>query len=266
MTKSQKEMLKNGVILPANTESVLSQYKEPLKPVESGYGYLGTIAFNKEQTHTQCHICGYFFKRLGVHITNQHSMKVVEYRDKFQLARQSSLVATETRQAFVERYTSMTADEKLKRITSMGIAAAASRENKNWKSGYKKSLEAKNKEGRCPDQLLEKIELQAKELGYTPSSREFASKYGSGYLQSVKATYGGWNNAVKILGLKPREFTNLHYDERKLKVLLWDFKEQHGREPFMSDLKTHTFGASSGPFYRVFGSFAKAKEIAYAER
>ncbi len=260
-----QEMLAKGMILPPETEPILNQYKEPLKPVEKGFGYLGTIAFNKDETHTQCHICGYFFKQLGRHVTNQHDMKVIEYRDKFRLARQTSLVASETRQKYVKRYANLSSDEKLAKITSLTKAASVSREKsitKNWNKGISHSLELKNKEGRCPDQLLEKIEQLSKKLGKTPTGRQFSGEYGGGYYESIKTTFGSWSNAVKICGLTVRT-PGHYYDERTLKVMLWDFKERYGREPYSKDLSLDRVGATHGPYYRVFGSFTKAKDIAF---
>lgn len=265
LTKFQKVMLNRGDILPPDTKAIYNQYKEPLRKVEKGFGYMGTIAFDESEQFTQCHICGFFFKRLGRHITNQHEMEVKEYRVKFGLAMQSSLVATKTRKAYLDRFEKLTADEKLKKVMALTTASLETRMTLPPRPPYSLSLEQKNKEGRCPDQLLDKIEVLANTLERTPTYREFGKEYGGGYAQSVVSTYGSWLNALKILGLTPQKTgTGYRYDERKIKFLFWDFVERYGREPYTSDLTLNKLGISNAPITRIFGSFTRAKDIAFA--
>lgn len=266
LTKIQEEYIRKGRILLPDTKAILNQYKEPLTPVKGGYGYMGTIATNEEETHTQCHICGLFYIQVGRHITNMHDITVEQYKDKFEIAKRSSLVATKSRIQYFERYANMTPDEKLARMQRLQKASQDRRDKGQWSNRWKKSLEQKNKEGRCPDQLLDKIEKLEKKLGYTPSTREFAEEYTGGYLESVRTTYGTWSNAIKMLGLEPNtNHMKGRVSEKTIRVLFWDFKEKYGREPYSRDLKGN-LGVSAYPITRIWGSFSNAKDVIFERK
>lgn len=61
-----------------------------------------------------------------------------------------------------------------------------------------KSLEQKNKEGRCSLQLLDKIVKLRDYLGAPPTKRQFADYYNWGYLGSIYNTFGSYSEARKI--------------------------------------------------------------------
>ncbi len=78
-------------------------YKEPLTKVKGGYGFMGVITTNEEQTHVQCHICGYYFESLGSHVQHTHKMKAREYKEKYQLRISRGLLAPKAREALIRR-------------------------------------------------------------------------------------------------------------------------------------------------------------------
>lgn len=257
--------VKKGNVLPPNTDFVIGNYKEPLTSVPGGYGYLGALVYDKNEEFTQCHICGYFFRWLSFHIKRKHGITSREYRDNFQLNRRTSLLATRTRQEFIERsnFTKWT-DEQWKQHRQRLAAnreercARLTASNKAGLSQRPKSLEQKNIEGRCPEQLLAKIKEIADEIGRTPKRREFIEKYGHGVEQSVEATFGNWGEAVKILGLLPNKPGKIVYDHNSLLHILWNFKQKYGREPMSCDIRTYKL-PSLDTFRKFFGSFIEAK-------
>lgn len=192
------------ITLSPETEPLLAGYKEPLTKVMEGYGYIGTLTFDKEhQTHVQCHICGYFFKGLGHHIIKTHAMTIRDYKDRFGLMRTTRLTAPYSKLHELGKHLnkSLSPEQKAKRLENLRLA---------WEHRYDvsaaESMEEKNKKGTCPEQLLRKILELSEALDKTPTRREFIHKYGdNGTIKSVYRTFGTWDQAVKELGLVPNE-------------------------------------------------------------
>lgn len=204
--------VRQGTILARDTKQYLKQYKDPLMPVWEGYGYVGTVAFNEEQTHTQCHICGYFFRSLGVHIYKAHNMKVRDYKHRFSIMQKTSLIAANSATAKVLHAGPVASVEERVAILSQ-----------YW-GKYKnqpETMEQKNIKGRCPEQLLAKILKLTDDLGKVPTRREFIVRYrDGGDLASIYRTFGSWNGAIKELGLQPnkkgRTPKSTTYSERRV--------------------------------------------------
>lgn len=270
MTMSQYEIrlrhaIKKGEVLSRETDSIIGNYKEPLTNTPNGYGYMGALVYDKNEEFTQCHVCGYFFRWLPFHVKRAHGISSKDYRDAFRLSRRTSLLATNTRTAVIQASTftnwtqerwnehkamlARTRQERCERLT---------RSNKAGLSQQPKSLEAKNVEGRCPAQLLDKIKTLAEEIGRTPKRREFAKKYGSGYEQSVKHTFGSWNEAVRILGFEPNKPGKMTYTHESLLRILWNFYMTYDREPRSCDIRTYKL-PSLDVYRKFFGTFTEAK-------
>jgi len=191
--------LRRGIILDKDTPTITTSYKEPVTPVTDGYGYYGVFAYNEDMTHVQCHICGYFFKSLGPHCSKFHGLTPVEYRKAFGFMYKTKLTAPDL-------------TKRLVAIHSERIRAAISRPEvqeqrlKNLEKGrsiYKPVSQPRreewlNQRGRCPEQLIRKIEILAEELGKTPTKRDFIAKYGdAGDLNMIYRTFGTWNSGLR---------------------------------------------------------------------
>lgn len=255
--------------LPPETPSVMANYKEPLREVENGYGYMGTIAYNEDKTHTQCHLCGKFYERPNSHIKNEHGMTALEYKDAFSLPATMSLSAPSSRRPAWQRWQNMTEEERQAQIAKMVAgknAALDAGKGEDWKRKRGKSLFQKNLEGSCPDQLLDKIEVLAKKLDKTPSFRDFKREYGGRFVHAINGTYGSWGEALDILNMVPKGggYDRIYTPEALIEMLV-NFKEENGRDAMTSD-----FGRGLLPSvttYRArFGTFLKAKEEAYGGR
>lgn len=251
--------------MPEDTEAVYVDYKEPLTKVKKGYGFMGVLCTNKQETHLQCHECGLFFKNLGVH-TKSHSMSADEYRQKYELRRTTGLVPPKVHEAMVRRVQNADSLTKLKRITGLRKGAAKLEQMK--REGYRKrqpySLENKNKNGTCPAQLLDKIKLLAKDLGYTPSQLEFGKAYKTGHIEAVYRTYGSWTNAVRIAGLKPKgQGRQPLYSQEILINIMRDYYDRYGRQPSYNDFVKTRGVPSHTNLYKYFGSYSKAIQAAF---
>lgn len=189
--------LRHGIMLPPETPVVLHGYKDPLTPVQGGFGYIGTLAYNEEKTHVQCHLCGYFFKSLGHHVTKSHAMTTGDYRDRTSLMRRTSLASP----AFIDNLRERAAEHPVQ--PNPGNSSTVRMKAGLIKNtGRKRTLEQLNRLGRCPEQLLHKISVLAERLGRTPTRRDFIRAHGdNGDLNMIYITFGGWNPAVQIAGL-----------------------------------------------------------------
>lgn len=242
--------------LPPETESVMAAFKDPLTPVPQGYGYYGTLAYDKEKKYTQCHLCGRFYFKLGAHVYNVHNTKARDYREQFGLPPSLSLTPPNAKNDRYERWAKMTPEERKTTIKRMVKARKGGpQKNKKW------SLHHRNIQGRCPEQLLSKILDVKEKVGQTPTLEDFVKVYGWGHYSSIKTTYGSWTEALNILNLQPRPRSHGHkaYDRELLVKLLLDFKQHNGREPMTSDMVRGIL-PSPQVFRKHFGSIAKAKE------
>lgn len=244
-------------MLPIETPPVLVGYKEPLTKVTNGFGFYGTIAYDETERHTQCHICGYFFENLHMHIAKKHEQTTREYKLKFGLPITISLRAPKSKSYQWETWHGLDEDKRKKVLDQLNAA----RDRKMPEKIVGKSLYKKNLEGRCPDQLLDKIMKLKDKLGRAPSQNEFVAEYGSGFLGSIRLTFGTWNEAKRILGLSARPHGGeREYDPETLLDMLRNFQKEKGREPMSSDTKGIL--PSGNTFRRHFGSFTNAKKEA----
>lgn len=194
MTKELAYRLREGIVLPRETKPVIRGYKYPLSPVEHGYGYYGTLAYDKSGYYTQCHICGYYFKGLSWHVSQSHKLPKQQYLAEYGLSSTTSLIAPEQKKVWKDPNLNMSlsADAQAKRLEALKKGRTVA----SYTGGKRgKSLERKNREGRCALQLLDKIVKLTEYLGRQPTKREFGKYYNQGYLGSVFNTFGTWNEA-----------------------------------------------------------------------
>src|SRR5579859_1821499 len=78
---------------PDYPKTTTAGYKEPMIPVEDGFGFYGAITATKDNKHIQCHECGYFFQNLATHVNQGHKMSTKDYKEKFGLRLKDGLVS-----------------------------------------------------------------------------------------------------------------------------------------------------------------------------
>lgn len=232
------------------SQLTLHNYKEPLSPIEKGFGYYGTITATIDGMYIQCHLCGNLYKNLGSHIKNAHSMLGKEYKERFELAFMSALVS--------ENYRIESKKRALKWWASLGAEEQERMKQKaSENNSYKRTpqqlqqLETKNVRGTCPDQLLEKIKEVAESLGHTPSKKEFIGALRSQrYVHLIYKTFGSWTTAVDMAGYMPKEKNHgrggyRHYEDEELLAYLAKFAEETGEIPSYSDFYRGLFPSLS---------------------
>lgn len=263
---SEYQHNKSGIVasLPVDTPSMMKDYKEPLREVPNGFGYMGTISYDKSQTYTQCHSCGVFYRFLGKHVTAAHSLTSDEYKEKYGIDKKSSLLATNTRSNAVEHWASLSDAERTKRLERLREMAKLGNRAKQGLPRQTR-LEWHNKRGSCPDQIVDKILALHKKLGKTPTQKDFEKAHNRGLVKTATVHFGGWNEAVKQAGLVPntRHRGTAWYTEEQLLESLRDFKKIYGREPYSGEARTGILVASSSAYRRAFGTWLKAKQAAF---
>lgn len=240
---------------------VYEDYKEPLKKIEKGYGYYGTIAMTKDGEYIQCHICGNLFPNVGVHL-RRHKITSAAYKEKFGLAQGTGLVSEPERERMQKNI--------FAKKTNKGELPVWLKEyNKKVQSGEIKHkgakakhgglpLEKRNKLGICAEQILDKITDLKDKLGHTPSYDEFVAEYNGKYISTLKYFHGSYLNAVKKAGLiSAKELKEP--DNEVLIGNLIDFHERHGRTPMTSDFNRGLLGYNRQMFTRRFGSLNNAR-------
>ena len=244
-------------------------YKEPLREVEDGYGYIGTLAQTEDGEKVQCHICGELFYNLGSHIHSTHGMKAKEYREKFQLNKRTPLCSDKASEEYKKRamaiWNNLSPDEQLAKIESMKQAAAqATKVGRTW------TLEELNKYGMCPDQLVDKIRMLGEELGRSPTAQDFSAKHNHRFMSVIVRTFGSWNNAKELAGYEPlKPGTKSGQKVEKLRKFSDDelleyfrlFYKEHGTPPTSSDWKRY-YLPDYHSYLKRWGSIKAARKAA----
>lgn len=259
-----------------DTMLTLKNYKEPLLEVgPGGFGYLGAILMSLDGEKMQCHICGKLFGDVGTHSRQAHKVTVDEYKERFELARTTSLISESVRESRKNQMllilSRMTFDQRKKIRRNSAAAYRLWRfENKEKIASirWNISLETKNKRGTCPDQLLEKIREVQKTLGKTPSKIEFIHETGTQrFVHLIYKTFGSYKKAVQMAGLPPavsscgKGLKRKKYSDDELLEYLNIYHKEEGHIPTETDCRRGLIPAS-GVYKRHFGSLPKARELA----
>lgn len=250
------------------TGLTIKHYKEPLLPIPKtkGHGYYGCLMSTSDGERVQCHICGGLYDELQAHVRQKHSMKIPDYRERFQLSYTTALISEARRLKRKENALEMVKKMKEKYGEDFYIKAGRKGRQKRREGQPEERLESKNKKGTCPDQLLEKIKEVAKVVGHTPSLAEFMHETeGQRYKHLIFATFGSWKNALKILNMKPQtprsSAKRRSYADDELLEYLKIFWQEQNRIPTSTDCK-RGFLPSEDVYVRRFGSLPKARELA----
>lgn len=249
----KNERLRDGT--GTTEEGYLYNYKEPLAKFEEGFGYKGTISYNENGDKIQCHFCGLFFESLGYHINKIHSLRAFEYKNKVGLMSSTSLIGESLRKKFIERNIkySDVINPAIKKGLKKALKARATQPHS------KKSLEQRNLEGSCPDQLLDKILTLKEKLNRVPSWKDFYREYEGNYLGAIQLTFGSWAKALYKVGLISVGETNaIRTSESNLLEYLRDFYTFHQRTPRTSDFSRGLL-PHQVTFTRKFGSLNEAR-------
>jgi hypothetical protein len=244
-------------------------YKDPLKKNDNGFGFLGCMMQTPDKDKVQCHICGKLFGHLGFHVKTGHKITSKEYREKFGLAKDTSLTSKVTREKLLAKYLEIPEETRLAwREKGQASFKKLLKAGKLHSKGYKWSLEYKNKHGSCPDQILDQIKQFKEKHGRVPSIDDFVHEHpkGTRYVYLAKRTFGSWAKAIEKAGMEVRKSDTKgqiyrRWDKESLIDLLQTFTRENGRIPRYTDLQEGEL-PTRGVFVNAFGSLEKAREEA----
>lgn len=260
----------NGIEIE-ESEVLLYNYKEPLKKFEGYFGYLGTVSLTPDRNRVQCHFCGLFYKGLNNHYSRCPGVEryrietgiiidsARKYKEVIGLSPGTALVGEGYRASLIKNGTNTYALHKDKMFLN--------RPQPRTRPGKLNTLESKNRNGTCPDQLLDRIRFLSNKLGHTASKREFLTFYKTRFMSPIVMTFGNYVNAVRKAGLVPaydnedRWKRKPKYNKEQLIEFYQDFYKVHQRPPFLSD---HSRGLlpSWNTYWRCFGSIHNARRAA----
>lgn len=243
-------------------------YKDPLTENKEGFGYLGCLMQTPEKDKLQCHICGELHGYLALHLRG-HNITTKEYRKKFGLMHNTSLVSSTVAEKYLKRFLDF-GENKLLEWRTKGLAKSHANPIK-MKKGEGRSLEYKNKASSCPEQILQEIKTFADKIGRTPTIKDFILQHPQKrrYVELARKTFGSWENALTKLGIvmttSGRKENTHHlqvaWDKETIIELLQDFTKENKRIPRWTDLLQGKLPDASS-FRRYFGGLEKARQEA----
>jgi hypothetical protein len=219
-------------------ELVYDNYKEPLRKLQ--YGYYGVVIRTRDGNKLQSHLDGKMYQK----ITNAHCKKhgvpsLREYKEQFGIGLSTSLMSRnmidEARRKSTERIKN-SPKEAMRLATLSKIHTTGNGERNRKRTGSKLAIEARNKTGTCPDQLLDKYVQLKKKMGKVPSTKDFKMEYDKKYLGTIYHHYGNWQNFVKLAGdTSIKETQKDKFSIENLLGYVRRFYDTYGRSPSKGD-------------------------------
>ena len=217
-------------------------YKEPLVPLDRGFGYEGVLLFNQAMDKTQCHFCGGWYQSVGGHI-KEHGLTANQYKDEYGLFRSTALINEQTR---LKRSGVMTLRWRQGKI-AVPDHRIGSRAARLVTLNRKAPMERKNKAGTCNMQLLSWIQNHPNvSVDKAPGRIEAA----------VRRAFGNWNNARAMLGLKLKTYDRSTFDKVLALTAVRNFYQINQRAPVGSDAKRGLLPYTYMRYYRQFGTWS----------
>ena len=164
----------DAIVFPPDTPLFYANYKQPLRPVEDGYGYYGTIATSQDRDFIQCHVCGRLFRGLGRHINMHHALTGREYKGQLR-----------------EGLVKYDQDVQSGKIKHDG--------NKARTAGGRSS--AATLKGCAPTRRCRSLTTSLGGWDGTPSCDEFTREYNGWYISQITTYFGSWTNALRMAGM-----------------------------------------------------------------
>lgn len=250
---------------PDYPDVTVAKYKAPMEEVKDGYGYLGAITETNDGKMIQCHICGYYFGRLGNHIST-HGLTARDYKIKFGLRIKDGLLSIAARKQSQDTYNA-NGRLALDRLRKLQAGNARRREEDNWHTGggidgrpTRDTPQYRNEQGTCKAQTLAKIKRLAKMQEGPVTWRDFAREYGE--TSTITHWFGSWSKALEAANLET-------YDARRkrqkaemtagLLARMEAFYKKHGRTPLSSDFNADNDLPSYQEASRRYGTLNNAR-------
>ena len=230
-----------------------AEEKAPFVP--SGESIQGLLEYDRETDRIKCHECGKWFASIGGH-AQTHGLSPREYKLKYGLNLSSGLLSAGLRASAQK-----TSREMIGLRVGLNVRGKSARKPKQAGkrvAGNRLRYEWRNANGLCREQLLERLKVIAKDLGYTPTQSSLGHEFRAG----SDAHFGGWDEMCKAAGLPASHKGGKKlYETKVLCELLVDFYVLNQRLPRARDFSTGSL-PSFDVYLNRFASLANAYEAA----
>lgn len=237
-------------------------YKEPLEPLENGYGWKGILLHSSsngaDTDRVLCSFCGRWFKQItGRHVRKHGFSNLAEYKVEYGLGSQTALITETLRNRRVIFSSENNTGKQLRqwRENNPGRYSEMLSNNGKKNTGHRMSDEDKNKRGICKAQIIAAYQNEVQRLGKPPSAY-YLEKQAPWLDAAIRYHMGGYRamqNLLQIAATKrmPGEITNeILLEDAK------DFKKRWQRLPHASDIRRGLlFGRSVKQYQHRFGSW-----------
>jgi len=247
-----------GLELGENIETIF-KVEPPLTPADTNFGYIGVLLRDKIQDKLQCHICGGWFKVLGMHSARAHKTNSASYRDKFSLPKRFPLCSRNFSRAAAKRASTKKHLDFLSKIRKSNFGRVPTKRRSDSMRAYTKTEAYLNTKGLCEKQILSRYLIVADMVGRDPTVAELY-KHDCALLSAIQRRYNNSLNNFKRLNnfainhLSPKE--NKCSDIKAIGELK-KFYETHKRIPRTRDFKNGRTPTTE-TIRSIFGSWNRA--------
>ncbi len=212
-----------------NIEVFVPDYKEPILPVEGGYGWYGLQSYN-EQGQLMCNECGVFRNALSLHV-REHKLSVKQYKIKYSLMSKTKLVSEDITNKFRDIAKKNHSLDKTPEVTRKAVIAML--KARREKKGKPLPLEFLNKQGTCPAQCLSRLIAISCIEGDKPTVRQIRN-HDSSLEGLLISRFGSLNKARQIVKLMPN-IAEPVYTRRMIIEDMIGFYRKYHRWPLRKD-------------------------------
>jgi len=232
----------------------------PFMEVKSGHGFYGVVMYDDQNDLVQCHVCGLWFKHVGVHSYKKHKISGDSYKIQFGLSLRTGLcsvgVSNERRistEAAIER------GEIRQDIASQSakVGLLKERSAKRRQNGAK-IAQWSNKYGLCDLQIQSRYEVVKVIVGREPSENEIIKYDRKLFHCGIVPRFQNLTNFRKHLNISTDRYPPTNKIEAiDLIASLRKQAKESGTIPKVTD-----FNGQHKAFYRAFGSWKQALSVA----
>lgn len=253
-------------------ESVYPLYKEqmhePYMENEKGEGYQGVVLYDELEDKVQCAECGEWFKNMGQHVAKGHKISAREYKTKQGLFQITPLCTPSHSKIQRERmknrminnpekmgglFTSKRTKQYQKTIT---ISDHRERAEKS-----RNTSQFKNNNGLCDAQIVARLEIVRSMAKKGDISSGDLYRFDLPLHKVLHYRFGSLEKACEFYNISVSKKGK--YEDAELIAILRGWVLKYKKIPVAQD---DDFRNHINPFYRVFGSWERAKMMAGLEQ
>lgn len=235
----------------------LYKAEAPFMEVNVGHGFQGVIMYDDKEDKVQCHLCGKWYRHVGLHAQGAHKIASDDYKDRFGLTRKIALCATSvssTRSGVMNRLRSSGRMPPCKRLSR------AFYKRRKFRNGQA-TVSFKNRNGLCDLQMFTRYQVVKKIVGHEPTCLELR-KYDSA-LMGVIGNRGTLNSYKKSIGEQTRSKARPSIPDIELIAMLRKWAHENNSRPRSSDFVVAKNGYPGRTvFCKHFGSWNNALRTA----